>query len=257
MTGWHTALMLALSSTPSVAVLASSQVRTKRRLDGLRGASGERSFLGAPARWLALRRAVWETLPAPRRRLVVGAGAAALVAAAGPAGLVLAGGIAAGAVHRRRLAARTRQVELHRAIPDTIDLIALAIDGGMTVALAVRAVARVGPGPMAAALGRVAAAADRGERLADALDRVPGWLGESTRPLVVALASAERHGGPVLPTLHRLAVDARADNRRRAEEEARRMPVVLLFPLVACILPAFALLTVAPLIAGSLQQLHA
>ena len=37
----------------------------------------------------------------------------------------------------------------------------------------------------------------------------------------------------------------------RAEEAARRVPVKLLFPLVLCVLPAFALLTVAPLLAGA------
>ena len=36
---------------------------------------------------------------------------------------------------------------------------------------------------------------------------------------------------------------------------ARRVPVQLLFPLVACVLPAFALLTVVPLLAGTLRTL--
>jgi tight adherence protein C len=53
-----------------------------------------------------------------------------------------------------------------------------------------------------------------------------------------------------------LATDVRADRRRRAEEAARRVPVKLLFPLVLCVLPAFALLTVAPLLAGALGSLR-
>lgn len=256
MTWWRAALVLAVSPAPVVAVVATSQARARRRLDGLRCARPRRSFPVGLGRRPAQRRAAWLALPASWRRLLAGAAALAMVAAAGPLGLVLVAATVGGLAHRRRQATRSQQIALHRSIPDTVDLLALAIDGGMTVALAVRAVARAGPGPLAAALGRAAAEADRGERLADALDRVPGWLGESTRPLVVALASAERYGGPVLPALQRLATDARADNRRRAEEEARRMPVVLLFPLVACILPAFALLTVAPLIAGSLQYLR-
>jgi len=58
------------------------------------------------------------------------------------------------------------------------------------------------------------------------------------------LAGAERYGTPLLPALDRLALDARLDRRRRAEEAARRVPVKLLFPLVLCVLPAFGLLTV-------------
>jgi hypothetical protein len=45
----------------------------------------------------------------------------------------------------------------------------------------------------------------------------------------------------------------RADVRRRAEARARTVPVRLCFPLVACILPAFALLTVAPAVLAGLS----
>ena len=74
-----------------------------------------------------------------------------------------------------------------------------------------------------------------------------------------ALAACERYGSPVGPALARLSTEVRAARRRQAEAAARRVPVKLLFPLVGCILPAFALLTVAPLVAsaaGSLRLTH-
>jgi tight adherence protein C len=49
-------------------------------------------------------------------------------------------------------------------------------------------------------------------------------------------------------TLARLSSEARADLRRRAEARARTVPVRLLFPLVFLVLPAFGLLTVAPVL---------
>jgi tight adherence protein C len=73
------------------------------------------------------------------------------------------------------------------------------------------------------------------------------------RPLADALATSSRLGAPATLVLERLAGDVRADLRRRAESCARTIPVRLCFPLVACVLPAFALLTVAPVVFGGLR----
>jgi tight adherence protein C len=142
------------------------------------------------------------------------------------------------------------------AVPDVVDLFVLAVGAGLTVALAVEAVARRGDGPLAAELRAVVAEVAMGRRLADALEDLPGRVGEPVRPLVAALVASERYGAPLSAGLERLAVEVRRDRRRRAEEAARRIPVKLLFPLVGCTLPAFALLTVAPLVAGAVRSLH-
>ena len=92
--------------------------------------------------------------------------------------------------------------------------------------------------------------------MAEALEDVPARSGEAVRPLVAALVASERYGAPLAAGLERLADEVRRDRRRKAEEAARRIPVKLLFPLVGCTLPAFALLTVAPLIAGAVRSLH-
>ena len=69
------------------------------------------------------------------------------------------------------------------------------------------------------------------------------------------LVASERYGVPLTEGLDRVAREARLERRRRAEERARRLPVLLLFPLVLCVLPAFGLLTVVPLLVGSLPDL--
>ena len=74
------------------------------------------------------------------------------------------------------------------------------------------------------------------------------------RPLVDVLLASERYGVPLGDGLDRVAREARLERRRRAEERARRVPVLLLFPLVLCVLPAFGLLTVVPLLVGSLPR---
>ena len=155
-----------------------------------------------------------------------------------------------------RRAERQRVAALAADVPDVVDLFVLAVGAGLTVPLAVATVSRRAAGPLGAELRRVCDDVAIGRRLAEALDDVPGRAGESVRPLVAALVASERYGAPLAAGLERLAGEVRRDRRRKAEEAARRIPVKLLFPLVGCTLPAFALLTVAPLIAGAVRSLH-
>ena len=145
---------------------------------------------------------------------------------------------------------------LAAGLPDVVDLFVLAVGAGLTVPLAVAAVARRAEGALGAELRHAVDEVAVGRRLADALDDLPVRAGESVRPLVAALVASERYGAPLSAGLERLADEVSRGRRRRAEEAARRVPVKLLFPLVGCRLPAFALLTVAPLIAGAVRSLR-
>ena len=185
--------------------------------------------------------------------LVVTAVALALAPALAPA--AVAAGWALPRLVSRRDEGR-RLAALEAGLPEAVDLLALAVGAGGNVILAVAAAGRRGSGPLAEELRRVADEVARGRRLADALDELPALAGEATRPLATALAGAERYGVPLGPALERIGDDVRRQRQRRAEEAARKVPVRLLFPLVVCILPAFALLTVAPLVAGALQELR-
>ncbi len=173
-----------------------------------------------------------------------------------PAAPVILFGAWTADIRRRRAVTRRRAASVAESLPEAVDLLALAVGAGLTVPLAVAAVGRRGEGPVAAGLARVAAEAASGRRCADALEDLPGQLGESVRPLVTVLVAAERYGAPLGTSLERLASEVRDDRRRRAEAAARRVPVKLLFPLVCCVLPAFALLTVVPMLAGAFQALR-
>lgn len=171
-------------------------------------------------------------------------------------------GIAAGATtwlaswwRARRERTRVAQ-QVVDELPDVVDLLALAVDSGLGPRLGVEAVARRGEGPVSEALRSACAEVARGVRLADALERLPSELGEVVRPVTTALVAAERYGVPLLPALAQVSADLRAVRRRRADEAVRRLTVKLVFPLVMCTLPAFALLTVIPLLAGSLRSLR-
>lgn len=169
--------------------------------------------------------------------------------------LVWISGVAVASVVRRRSERRRARQALVDELPEVVDLLALATSSGLSVPLAVGVVADRGVGRIAAGLAHAVEVARQGGHLADALDALVDEVGEEVRPLARVLAGSLRDGTEVVPALDRLAGEVRLQRRRLAEERARRLPVQLLFPLVLCVLPAFALLTVVPLLAGALDGL--
>jgi tight adherence protein C len=154
---------------------------------------------------------------------------------------------------RRIAAQRARHRALVVALPDTIDLAIVAARAGLTVPMIVAELAQRAPPPVGPACAAARASAAAGLRLSDALGGLPGSVGEPVRPLVMAFANAERDGGPLLPALLAAASDARRTRAHGAEMAARRLSVRLLFPLVVCILPAFVVLGLVPLLVASFQ----
>ena len=197
---------------------------------------------------------------APHRRTDRRTGAAILVALVllplAPYALVGVLGWLVIAPRLRRLRARRRAVaEVAASLPDLLDLLRLATDAGLPLAAALPAVTRRTRGALVGALEAAQQQMAAGRGRADALLDTLTPLGEGPAALAHALADHLRYGSPLGPALDRLTVEARLARRHAAEQEARRVPVRLLLPLVLCVLPAFGLLTVVPLLAGSFRSL--
>jgi tight adherence protein C len=153
---------------------------------------------------------------------------------------------------RARRVRRRRRADLQRELPVAVDLVGVALAAGCTPFLAVEHASRYAPSAVARLLRGVPSACALGQSF-DAALRDLATAEPELRALADALRTSARLGSPAAPALARLAGDVRADLRRRAEARARVVPVRLCFPLVACILPAFALLTVAPAVLGGLS----
>ncbi len=183
------------------------------------------------------------------------AGGVVTWAVLGPvAGALTAAGIVAAFHVPTRRALRRSEDSVRAALPDVVDLFRLAVGAGLSIHQSVEVVATCAPDPVGPVLREVRRQVALGVRLGDALQALHA-LGDPARPLAAALLGAARYGTPLSVALDRVAVDARLLRRRRAEERARRLPVQLLFPLVMCVLPAFGLLAVVPLLAGSLPSM--
>ena len=188
-------------------------------------------------------------------------GVAALVAAvstlpyglAGPLVVLASAALMVRARRQARRRARERQIE--RGLPEVVELLGLVIGAGRPTAAALSDIAPRSPEPFRSELAAVTRRAAAGEPFVESFARLRTRLGPSLGALIGAVTAAEIDGVPLQPALERVADEAHRRRRVRAEEAARRVPVLMLFPLVFCILPAFCLLTIVPLVVSSMPDL--
>ena len=201
----------------------------------------------ATAGWLHRYRWWWSGL----------AGLGALVFVGGRAGPLAAIGVAVGAwvvigraeppdVRRRRDAVR-------RDLPYVVELFAATLRSGSAPGAGIALVCAALPGPAAERLSSVAA------RLSLGLDPVQVWGSLADDPqlgrLGRALARAHETGAPVVPAVERLADDLARSARADTEERARAVGVKAAVPLGLCLLPAFLLIGIVPLVVALLAGL--
>ncbi|MEI7887585.1 MAG: type II secretion system F family protein [Actinomycetes bacterium] len=145
-----------------------------------------------------------------------------------------------------RHSSRHSNREIAAEIPSVIDLLHIAVSAGHSLHTAVAAVAGSGTGVVIEGLAEVQRRYERGGRLTDELAKLPDRLGPELQPLSTTLIVAASSGAPLGPSLQRLADAQRRRVRRNTEERVRKLPVLLLAPLITLVLPAFVLLTVVP-----------
>ena len=172
-----------------------------------------------------------------------------------PLGLALAAGAWVRVRTRRVRGHRDQERAVADGLPEAVDLLLLCCGAGIALPLAHPLVAAHLPPPIGPALQAADVGTSAGRARADALVTELACLGDRATALAHVLADHLRYGVPLAPALERLGLELRLDRRRRAEQDARRVPIRLLGPLVTCVLPAFGLLTVVPLLVASLRSL--
>lgn len=236
------------SISAALVVLALAASARPRAIAGERRPASPR-----PSRRTPMRRA--SSIRAARRASPVVAAAVLGLATGWTLSIAVVATVMAVRVARPILAERQRQRSAHRDFPDAVDRIVLLVHAGLTPHLAVREAARSSPPSIGPAFDEVGHRLDRGLPLGEALIALPDLLGPRAATLADAFAAADRYGLPLGPMLDQLAGDARAERRRLDEADARRLPVRMTFPLVACTLPAFVLVAIAPAVIAALSSL--
>lgn len=155
---------------------------------------------------------------------------------------------------RRRLARRREQAAM--ALPDSVDLLAVCTHAGLNLALSLKRVAARSRGVLGQELTRTLEEIELGVPRQIALQSLAKRNPDGDlEALVGVLENAERFGTEVSSSLESFSQEVRSRRRRSAEEQARRAPIKILFPLVFLILPAFVLLSVVPLMLSTFSSL--
>lgn len=233
--------MAAIATVASVSWLTRSRVRPAPRPRSIDSSTDSEPRESPPRHW---------------RRLALVTAAVAVAVSVGPL-LALALGIAGvgwPSLRRARVARADRR-RVDAAIPDAIDMLILLIHAGLTPHQAIAVLAERAPGPVRPALGEVRRRISRGAPLTEALGALPELLGPSVAVVADTLAMSERYGTPIARALEQLALDVRERRRRRAEADARKLPIRLAFPLVCCTLPSFVLLAIVPAVLAAMASL--
>lgn len=143
--------------------------------------------------------------------------------------------------------AEARQEEIRRTLPETLDLLAISVQAGMGLEQAIELVSRRLPGALGEELHRLLQEVQLGVSRREGLHH----LRERTDvtelgTFALALAQADALGSPLGDVLRVQAGEMRNMRRMRAREQAAKLPVKLLFPLLACIFPALLVVVVGP-----------
>ena len=154
----------------------------------------------------------------------------------------------------QRLAVSAARVDSD--VPDFVDVVSVYLRSGQPPALAFLHASDTAPGTVGVAAREVAERVHNGERFVDVLTSSRSAFGLHAQPMIDALIDTERDGLAPRELFDRLATDAHAQRRRDADMRIRALPVRLTLPLVGCILPAYVLLAVIPLLASQLSSVN-
>ncbi len=143
-------------------------------------------------------------------------------------------------------AATKRQAVIQKELPDSLDLLMISVEAGMGFDAAINHVAQNTKGPLSGEFFRVLQEMQMQSR-SDSFRA----LGERTsvlelRTFVSALVQADALGIPIGRVLREQAKEMRLKRRQRAEEQAMKVPVKVLFPMVVFILPVIFVIILAP-----------
>jgi tight adherence protein C len=151
---------------------------------------------------------------------------------------------------------RKRQKAILLMIPDALDLLTISVRAGLGFDAALGRVVEKLKGPLSDEFRRALAEVRVGKARRDALrDIVPRTEVQPLTNFIGAIIQAEQLGVSISKVLQVQSEQLRIERRQRAEEQAAKAPIKMLFPLVGCIFPSLFIVILGPAIILIVQNL--
>src|SRR6476469_1592948 len=144
---------------------------------------------------------------------------------------------------------KKRQHAILLQIPDALDLLTISVRAGLGFDGALGKVVEKLEGPLTEEFRRALAEIRVGKPRRDALrDIIPRTEVPALTNFVGAIIQAEQLGVSISKVLQVQSEQLRIERRQRAEEQAAKAPIKMLFPLVGCIFPSLFIVILGPAI---------
>lgn len=142
-----------------------------------------------------------------------------------------------------------RQVEMRTDLPDAIDMLTVCVEAGLGFDAALGRVAQTMDGPAAFEFARVIQEMQFGSSRIDALRAAADRTDiPELRTFISSIVQSTELGISIGDVLRAQSGQMRVVRRQRAEEQAQKLPVKILLPLIFCILPALFIVVLGPAI---------
>jgi tight adherence protein C len=144
---------------------------------------------------------------------------------------------------------KKRQHAILLQIPDALDLLTISVRAGLGFDAALAKVVEKLVGPLTEEFRRALAEVRVGKARREALrDIVPRTEVAPLTNFIGAIIQAEQLGVSISKVLQVQSEQLRIERRQRAEEQAAKAPIKMLFPLVGCIFPSLFIVILGPAI---------
>jgi tight adherence protein C len=151
---------------------------------------------------------------------------------------------------------RKRQKLILLQIPDALDLLTISVRAGLGFDAALGKVVEKLKGPLVDEFRRALAEVRVGKARREALrDIVPRTEVQPLTNFIGAIIQAEQLGVSISKVLQVQSEQLRIERRQRAEEQAAKAPIKMLFPLVGCIFPSLFVVILGPALILIMQNL--